>query len=78
MYLNSRVAYADKGYCLEDSQRTAKSKNVHILVAIKKNNMKNKNRNLDRWVAVIQSPHERVFSKKIDECVILELLKINL
>ena len=58
----SGAVYADKGYCLEDSQKTAKIKNVH-LVAIKKNNMKEKNKDLDRWVTKIRSPYERVFSK---------------
>ncbi len=72
---NGGVAYADKGYCLEDSQkRVAKSKNVH-LVAIKKNNMKDKNRGLDRWVTLIRRSYERVFFNKIGEYVILELLK---
>ena len=59
---NGGAAFADKGYCLEDSQRAAKIKNVH-LVAIKKNNMKDKNKDLDRWVSKIRSPYERVFSK---------------
>jgi len=56
------AVYADKGYCLEDSHKAAKIKNVH-LVAIKKNNMKDKNKDLDRWVTKIRSPYERVFSK---------------
>lgn len=56
------AVYADKGYCLEDSQRVSKIKSVH-LVAIKKNNMKGKNKDLDRWVTKIRSPYERVFSK---------------
>ena len=59
---NDGAVYADKGYCLEDSQKAAKIKNVH-LVAIKKNNMKGKNKDLDRWVTKIRSPYERVFSK---------------
>ena len=59
---NDGAVYADKGYCLEDSHRAAKIKNVH-LVAIKKNNMKDKNKDLDRWVTKIRSPYERVFSK---------------
>ncbi len=40
--------------------------------------MKDKNTGLDRWATVIRSPYECVFSRKIDGCVILELLKINL
>ena len=60
---SSGAAYADKGYCLEDSKRAARIKNVH-LAAIKKNNMKDKNRDLDRWISCIRSPYERVFSKQ--------------
>ena len=45
------------------SNKVAKSKNVH-LVAIKKNNMKDKNKDLDRWVTKIRSPYERVFSRE--------------
>ncbi len=46
---NGGAVYGNKGYCLEDSQRAAKSKNLD-LVAIKKNNMNDKNRDLNRWV----------------------------
>ena len=60
---SSGAAYADKGYCLEDSKRAARIKNVH-LAAIKKNNMKDKNRDLDRWISCIRSPYESVFSKQ--------------
>ena len=34
------------------------------LAAIKKNNMKKKNSDLDRWYSRIRSPYERVFSKQ--------------
>ena len=34
------------------------------MVAIKKNNMQEKNKDLDRWVTKIRSPYERVFSKE--------------
>lgn len=60
---NDGAVYADKGYCLGDSQKAAKIKNVH-LVAIKKNNMQEKNKDLDRWVTKIRSLYERVFSKE--------------
>ena len=59
----SGAVYADKGYCLKDSVQTAKRKNVH-LAAIKKDNMRDKNRNLDRWITKSSSPYERVFSKQ--------------
>ena len=34
------------------------------LTAIKKDNMRDKNRDLDRWITKIRSPYERVFSKQ--------------
>ncbi len=46
------------------AKRVAKSKNLH-LVLIKKNKMKDKNRDLGRRVTVIRSAYERgVFSKQ--------------
>ena len=59
----SGAVYADKGYCLKDSVQTAKRKNVH-LAAIKKDNMRDKNSDLDRWITRIRSPYERAFSKQ--------------
>ena len=41
----------------------AARKNVHF-AAIKKNNMRGKNRVLDRWVTGIRSPYEHVFSQQ--------------
>ncbi len=57
------AVYADKGYCKKPAIIAAKRKNVH-LSAIKNNNMRGKNRDLDRWVTGIRSPYERVFSKQ--------------
>ena len=55
--------YTDKAYCTKVARRTAAKKGCH-LAAIKKNNMRGKNRDLDRWYSVIRSPYERVFSKQ--------------
>ncbi len=55
------AVYADKGYCDKNVQAVAKANNLH-LCAIKKNNMKGKNFDLDRWYSSIRSPYERVFS----------------
>ncbi len=55
--------YADKGYCTKPATIIAKKNGVH-LAAIKKNNMKNKNRDQDRWYSGIRSPYERVFSQR--------------
>ena len=38
-------------------------KGVHLL-AIKKNNMKGKDRDKDRWCSRVRAPFERVFSQK--------------
>lgn len=60
---NSGAAYADKGYCDKNANKAALAKGVH-LCAIKKNNMKGKNRDLDRYYAAIRAPFEHVFSKQ--------------
>ena len=60
---NQGAVYADKGYCDKNTKRAALTKGVH-LCAIKKNNMKGKNRDLDRYYTAIRAPFERVFSKQ--------------
>lgn len=60
---NSGAVYADKGYCLKESKIATARRGV-ALRAIKKNNMKDKNRDLDRWISGIRAPYERVFSKQ--------------
>ena len=57
------AAYLDKGYCINPAPKIAKSKGVH-LAAIQKNNMKEKNKDKDRWYSSLRSPYERVFSKR--------------
>ena len=59
----SGAIYADKGYCDKHSKKAAAQKECHLR-AIKKNNMKNKNRDFDRWVSHLRSPYERVFSQQ--------------
>jgi len=55
--------YADKGYCIAPAKRHAAKKRCH-LAAIKKNNMKGKNKRLDYWYSQLRSPYERVFSQQ--------------
>lgn len=55
--------YADKAYCTKNARRAASRKGCHLR-AIKKNNMLDKNKDLDRWISSIRSPYERVFSKQ--------------
>ena len=57
------ATYLDKGYCVEPTPRIAKAKGVH-LAAIKKNNMKSKHTDRDRWYSALRSPYERVFSQR--------------
>ena len=56
------AVYADKGYCDSNTQDSIRNKGAEPRI-IKKNNMKGKNRDLDRWISKIRSPYERVFSK---------------
>ncbi len=59
---NQGAVYADKGYCDKNAKRAAAKRNLH-LAAVKKNNMKNKNKDLDKFYTKMRSPYERVFSK---------------
>jgi IS5 family transposase len=54
--------FADKGYCGQPAQKAAAMKGCH-LIAIKRNNMKEKNHDLDKWVSKMRAPYERVFSR---------------
>lgn len=56
------AVYGDKGYCTAPAKTAAAKKGVH-LAAIKNNNMKDKNKDQDRWYSKIRSPYERIFSK---------------
>ena len=57
------AVFADKGYCTNPAQKAAAKNNVH-LAAINLNNMKDKNKDLDKWRTKIRSPFESVFSKR--------------
>ena len=56
------AVYADKGYCDKNAKAACSKRGLH-LAAVKKNNMKNKNKDLDRFYTKMRSPYERVFSK---------------
>ena len=56
------VVFMDKGYATKEVQNVLRSRGCEDGV-IKKNNMKDKNRDLDRWRTGIRSPYESVFSK---------------
>lgn len=57
----SGAVCADKGYvgAIKEMLR----RNVHPMV-IKRNNMKDKNRDLDRWLSGLRAPYEGTFSKQ--------------
>lgn len=59
---SSGATYADKAYCDKNAKRTAAAKGLHP-AAIKKNNMKDKNKDLDRYYTSTRSPFENVFSQ---------------
>jgi transposase, IS5 family len=56
------MVVADKGYCVKPAQDTMKEKGCHS-GAIVKENMRNKNRDKDRFLTRIRMPYEGVFSK---------------
>ncbi|MFC1659827.1 transposase [Pseudomonadota bacterium] len=56
------AVHADKGYCDINAKKVAAKRSLH-LAAIKKNNMKDKNRDLDKWYSRLRAPYERIFSK---------------
>lgn len=56
------AVYGDKGYCDKNAKAATAKRNLH-LAAVKKNNMKGKNKDLDKFYTKIRSPYERVFSK---------------
>ena len=60
---NTGATYADKGYCTKPCQDEAKRRGLH-LAAVKTNNMKTKNKDLDKWYTKIRAPYEHVFSRR--------------
>lgn len=59
---NQGAIYADKGYCTAPARKAAAYKGVY-LAAVKYNNMKTKNKDLDKWYSKLRAPYENVFSK---------------
>jgi IS5 family transposase len=56
------AVYGDKGYCDINAKKAASKRGLH-LAAVKKHNMKGKNKELDKFYTKMRSPYERVFSK---------------
>lgn len=73
----SGAIYADKGYCTSSAKSASASKGIH-LCSVKKNNMKDKNFDLDKYYTMILSPFERVFSKDNKRLRYVGIAKISL
>lgn len=58
----SGAVYGDKGYCDKNAKVAAAKRNLH-LATVKKNNMIDKNKDLDKQYTKLRSPYERIFSK---------------
>ncbi len=56
------MVFADKGYCTEAAQTSMAQAGCHS-GAIKKRNMKGKDRDKDRWLTRVRMPYEGNFSK---------------
>ena len=74
---NGGAVYADKGYSLNPVKITLKRKGCHD-GTIKKNNMKGKNRDKDRWLSTIRAPYERVFAHRNKKVRYRGLVKVQL
>ena len=59
---DGEMVFADKAYCLKKAQDAMKKNGAHS-AAILKRNMKDKNKDLDRWRSKVRAPFEGVFSK---------------
>lgn len=70
------AVYADKGYGLNPVKITLKRKGCHD-GTIKKNNMKEKNRDKDRWLSAIRAPYERVFAHRNKKVRYRGLVKVQ-
>ena len=59
---DGEMVFADKAYCLAKAQSAMKKRGA-TSAAILKQNMKAKNKDLDRWRSAIRAPFEGLFSK---------------
>jgi IS5 family transposase len=59
---DGEIVFADKAYCLKKAQDSMKKRGAQS-AAILKQNMKGKDKDLDRWRSSMRAPFEGVFSK---------------
>jgi IS5 family transposase len=57
------MVFADKAFCGKTSRNTIKAKGCYDGGVILKNNMKDKNKDKDRWATKVRMPYEGIFSK---------------
>jgi len=74
---NSGMIFADKQYCCKKAQEIMAAKGCHS-GAILKNNMKEKNKDKDRWISKVRAPFEMVFSKMSKRTRYRGLVKVKL
>jgi IS5 family transposase len=72
-----RMIFADKGYCTKEAQMTMQKRGCHS-GAILKNNMKEKNKDRDKWISKVRSPFENIFSKHARRTRYCGLAKVQL
>ncbi|WCR56399.1 transposase [Rickettsia asembonensis] len=73
---HSGTTYVDKAYCTKPVKDAATRKEVH-LCAVKKNNMQDKNFDLDKYYTKIRAPFERVFSQDNKHVRYIGIVKIQ-
>ena len=71
---NTGAIFGDKGYCTSDAVIELEKRGCYN-ATIKKNNMKGKNKDLDKWRSKMRFPYERVFSKLQKKCRYVGRLK---
>ncbi len=71
------MIFGDKGYCGKRSQNTMRKRRCHSGVILKKN-MRDKDRDKDRWLTKVRAPFEGVFSKKTKRARYRGLAKVQL
>ena len=71
------IVFGDKAFCLKPAQDAMKANGCES-AAILRNNMKNKNFDLDRWKTKVRAPFESTFSKQNDKTRYRGLAKVQL
>jgi transposase, IS5 family len=73
----NKIIFGDKAYCLKYAQMIMKQNNCESAVILK-NNMKDKNKDRDRFISKIRSPFENIFSKNKRKAKYKGLAKVQM